>query len=308
MKAKTTTYEIKVLPDIGLGIINPTISSCFSSFIYDFIKQVKVFEDTENEILDISPNGEYIALVSKRQIDTRKGDYKHFTLKSLSTGETIYETKKYYVYTGVFSPKSNYAFMTAHQKRGFCVKTDGTLIMDCLPPYVAAGISAPFGNDLLFGSERKAQLYKFDFDDLNFSVLPIESKGCIYNLRTDSAANIYTTDTRFVTRKHNNDLNLCWETKHKRDEHNFCNVPSPFFINENLDLMIYSNDDKQGNYLCQRLSTGDEMMIQRKDSHGYFISSACLGDSTIDVLGYIFDLRTGETKRVFDDYCNILQW
>ena len=84
------------------------------------------------------------------------------------------------------------------------------------------------------------------------SAILMESKNCIYRLRTDAKQNIYTVDTKFITRKHDKDMNFCWEFKHKKDEHNFCNVPASFFIKENLDLLIYKEGDRQGNYIGSR--------------------------------------------------------
>jgi len=295
------SYNIKIDTNNQTGIFNPIQTHKYNSFLYDFRTNSKIIDDADNneyEILAVSPDLKYVALVTKEYV---KYTNKRFIVQETATGNIVYKTEKHLVYDAIFSPKSDYVFTRAYKNNGFCVEIGKDVVIDKFPFSIDPESTIYQNNSCVYPIERKSKLIQLSFDTLSFSEIIIpDTKECIQQLRADSDDNLYLIDKKFVVRKYDKELNLLWTVKYAKDEHNFCNYAPHFFVKESVNLLIYYCPDNNGCYMAQNLSTGEKLTIQRKGEwYGAgLIKSVFFDNKVMDSFGQTFDVITGETELI----------
>jgi len=305
MKKIIITYDIKVKQNLDWSIFNPTQHNLHNSFLYNYRNRVKNDAICTDEyiILDISNNGKYIALASKKW-DART--HNNFVVKEIETNKVLFQTNKYLVYTANFSPNDDFIITTTYKNNGFLLRIKGCIMeLDKLSYSVGGGTFIK--NKYLTGNERKkSTLIIFDFDNLTFSEELIEeTTSTIQKINSDKLGNIYTIDKKFVVRKHNPENVCLWEVKYKKDDFNFCNTPPRFYINQDLDILIFyapnqKREVKPRTYIGQKLSTGEKIEIENKGEDTGFIEAIFYKNKVIDSFGVTLDLKTGLTENIFE--------
>ena len=104
MERKMIFDKFKINKLQGKGIFNFSKNE-ENAFLFDFNTNTKIIFGSDDRICDISLDGDYVIITSKKMIaDTRKRMLKIFNVK---TQELVYETKNFLAYEALFSPLPN---------------------------------------------------------------------------------------------------------------------------------------------------------------------------------------------------------